>query len=112
MTDFRTDLGDVDNSQIFFIAGQLGAWRSSVAAFNQMITTISTFVENALKTVFPTLNASQYIKIPFPLNVMYKDTKIIAPNNLYNATMKLPNAINIKGPKSDIAKPYLEYYGK
>ena len=47
MTDFRTDLGDVDNSQIFFIAGQLGAWRSSVAAFNQMITTISTFVENA-----------------------------------------------------------------
>ena len=47
VTDFRTDLGDVDNSQIFFIAGQLGAWRSSVAAFNQMITTISTFVENA-----------------------------------------------------------------
>ena len=43
---------------------------------------------------------------------MYKDTKVIAPNNLYNATMKLPNAINIKGPKSVIAKPYLEYYGK
>ena len=38
--------------------------------------------------------------------------EVVAPNNLYNATMKLPNAINISGPKSIEAKPYLEYYGK
>ncbi len=47
VTDFRTDLGDIDNSKIFFVAGQLGNWRSAVADFNEMITTISTFVENS-----------------------------------------------------------------
>ena len=94
------------------IQGYASNTANSGKAYNASNFNCSTFVENALKTVFPTLNASQYIKIPFPLNVMYKDTKIIAPNNLYNATMKLPNAINIKGPKSVIAKPYLEYYGK
>ena len=94
------------------IQGYASNTANSGKAYNASNFNCSTFVENALKTVFPTLNASQYIKIPFPLNVMYKDTKVIAPNNLYNATMKLPNAINIKGPKSVIAKPYLEYYGK
>ena len=43
---------------------------------------------------------------------MYKNTTVVAPNNLYNTTMKLPNANHIRGPKSVVAKPYLEYYGK
>jgi len=58
------------------------------------------------------LDASQFVKIPFPLNAIYNDTRVVAPNNLYNATMKLPGATNIRGPKSVVAKPYLEYYGK
>ncbi|SUB77359.1 RHS repeat-associated core domain [Porphyromonas macacae] len=85
---------------------------NSGKAYNASSFNCSTFAESALKTVFPTLNASQYVKIPFPLNVIYKNTTVVAPNNLYNATMKLPNAKNISGPKSVVAKPYLEYYGK
>lgn len=85
---------------------------TSGKAYNASSFNCSTFAESALKTVFPTLNASQYVKVPFPLNVMYKNTTVVAPNNLYNATMKLPNANNIRGPKSVVAKPYLEYYGK
>ncbi|MFC4676660.1 RHS repeat-associated core domain-containing protein, partial [Dysgonomonas termitidis] len=72
----------------------------------------STYAENALKQAFPSLSASQDIKVPFALRILYKDSKTVAPNNLYNATMKLPGATNIKGPKSVVAKPYLEYYGK
>jgi len=72
----------------------------------------STFAESALKSVFQKLDASQYVNVPFPLNTMYNDTRVTAPNNLYNAVMKLSGAKNIKGPKSVIAKPYLKYYGK
>ena len=35
----------------------------------------STFAESALKTVFPTLDASQNVNVPFPLNMMYENTK-------------------------------------
>lgn len=72
----------------------------------------STFVQNALRTAFPKLDASQNVKIPIQLRLLYKDTKVVAPNNLYNAAMKLPNATNIRGPKTVVTKPYLEYYGK
>ncbi len=72
----------------------------------------STFAENALKKAFPALDASQFVKVPFSLRLLYKNTRVVAPNNLYNAAMKLPGATNISGPKSVVAKPYLEYYGK
>lgn len=94
------------------IQGYASNTANSGKAYNVSSFNCSTFAESALKTVFPTLNASQYVKVPFPLNVMYKNTTVVAPNNLYNATMKLPNAKNISGPKSVVAKPYLEYYGK
>jgi RHS repeat-associated protein len=85
---------------------------NSGKAYNASSFNCSTFAESALKTVFPKLDASQYVKVPFPLNAIYNDTRVVAPNNLYNATMKLPNATNIRGPKSVVAKPYLKYYGK
>jgi RHS repeat-associated protein len=85
---------------------------NSGKAYNASSFNCSTFAESALKTVFPKLDASQYVKVPFPLNIMYNDTRVVAPNNLYNATMRLPGTTNIRGPKSVVAKPYLQYYGK
>lgn len=43
---------------------------------------------------------------------LYNDSRTVAPNNLYNAAMSLPNASNLKGPNSVTAKPYLKYFGK
>jgi len=94
------------------IQGYASNTANSGKAYNASTFNCSTFAENALKTAFPQLDASQFVKVPFPLNVMYNDTKVTAPNNLYNAAMKLPGATNIKGPESVVAKPYLEYYGK
>ena len=81
-------------------------------AYNASDFNCSTFAESALKSVFRKLDASQYVNVPFPLNTMYNDTRVTAPNNLYNAVMKLSGSKNIKGPKSVTAKPYLKYYGK
>jgi RHS repeat-associated protein len=94
------------------IQGYASKTANSGKAYNASSFNCSTFAESALKTVFPTLDASQYVKVPSPLNLIYKDTRVVAPNNLYNATMKLPNTTNIRGPKSIVAKPYLQYYGK
>ena len=85
---------------------------NSGKAYNASSFNCSTFVENALKTVYPALDASQFVKVPTALRFLYNDTRVTAPNNLYNATMKLSGTTNIKGPKSVVAKPYLEYYGK
>lgn len=94
------------------IQGYTSRTANSDKAYNASNFNCSTFAESSLKTVFSTLDASQYVKVPFPLNVMYHNTRITAPNNLYNAVMTLPGAKNIRGPKSVIAKPYLQYYGK
>ena len=94
------------------VQGYASKTANSGKAYNASSFNCSTFAESALKTVFPKLNASQYVKVPFPLNAIYNNTRVVAPNNLYNATMKLPNTTNIRGPKSVVAKPYLEYYGK
>jgi hypothetical protein len=94
------------------IQGYASKTANSGKAYNASDFNCSTFAENALKTVFPTLNAGQDVKIPGVLRLMYNDTRVTAPNNLYNATMKLPGATNIRGPKSVVAKPYLEYFGK
>jgi RHS repeat-associated protein len=94
------------------IQGYASKTANSGKAYNASSFNCSTFAESALKTVFPKLDASQYVDVSFPLNLRYHDTRVTAPNNLYNATMKLPGATNISGPKSVVAKPYLEYYGK
>jgi hypothetical protein len=80
--------------------------------YNGSSNNCSTFAQSGLKSVFPTLNASQMVRPPFPLNMMYNDTRVVAPNNLYNAALKIKGATNIKGPSSVTAKPYLEYFGK
>lgn len=94
------------------IQGYASTTANSGKAYNASDFNCSTFAESALKTVFPKFDASQHVKVPFPLNVMYHDTRVTAPNNLYNAAMKLPGATNISGPRSVVAKPYLQYYGK
>ena len=94
------------------IQGYASNTSNSGKAYNASSFNCSTFAENALKQVFPTLDASQFVKIPDALRFIYNDTRVVAPNNLYNATMALPGATNIKGPKSVVAKPYLQYYGK
>ena len=94
------------------IQGYASNTSNSGKAYNASSFNCSTFAENALKQVFPTLDASQFVKIPGALRFIYNDTRVVAPNNLYNATMALPGATNIKGPKSVVAKPYLQYYGK
>ena len=94
------------------IQGYASRTANSGKAYNASDFNCSTFAESALKTVFPTLDASQFVKIPGALRLIYNDTRVVAPNNLYNATMGLPGATNIRGPKSVVAKPYLQYYGK
>lgn len=94
------------------IQGYASTTANSGKAYNASNFNCSTFAENAFKKVFPALDASQFVKIPGALKLIYNDTRVVAPNNLYNATMTLPGARNIRGPKSVIAKPYLQYYGK
>jgi hypothetical protein len=60
----------------------------------------------------PKINASQVITPGFPLNMMYKNANAVAPNNLYNAALKIKGAQNIKGPTGVAALPYLNYFGK
>ncbi len=51
-------------------------------------------------------------KLKIIMGNLYNDSRTVAPNNLYNAAMSLPNASNLKGPNSVTAKPYLKYFGK
>lgn len=44
VSDLRADLGD---SNLFFMAGEIGYWRTDFTAFNDMIRTVSTFVSNS-----------------------------------------------------------------
>jgi hypothetical protein len=80
--------------------------------YNACSNNCSTFVQNGIKTVFPSFDSSQLVKPSFPLNQMYNDARVVAPNNLYNGALKIKGASSIKGPKQVQAKPYLEYFGK
>lgn len=44
VADLRADLGDAN---LFFVAGEIGYWRTDFTAFNNMIRTVSTFVNNS-----------------------------------------------------------------
>ena len=69
----------------------------------------STFAERALQAAFPALDARQSITHISLVMSGLKEVQTTAPNDLYNAAMKLPGATNISGPPSVIALPYLEY---
>ncbi|RXM49627.1 hypothetical protein BOQ64_22760 [Chryseobacterium sp. CH25] len=80
--------------------------------YNACSNNCSTFVQNGIKSIFPSFDANQLIKPSFPLNQMYNDARVVAPNNLYNGALKIKGASSIKGPKQAQARPYLEYFGK
>ena len=81
-------------------------------AYNGCTYNCSTFAQSVLKLAYPKLDASQAITPTGALRLLYNDSRTVAPNNLYNAAMSLPNASNLKGPNSVTAKPYLKYFGK
>jgi RHS repeat-associated protein len=91
---------------------KLAGMLSSNKDYNACENNCSTFVQNALKSIFPDFDASQVVKPAGAARVMYKDATVVAPNNLYNAALKIKGAKNIKGPDKVRAKPYLEYFGK
>ena len=81
--------------------------------YNACSNNCSTFVQNGIKSVFPSFDASQLVKPSFPLNQMYNDARVVAPNNLYNGALKIKGASSLKGSANGVkAKPYLEYFGK
>jgi len=80
--------------------------------YNASCNNCSNLVHNALKVIDPYFDASQEVRPSGTLQWLYNDATIIAPNNLYNEAVSLPNAEVIKGPSKVEAKPYLEYYGK
>ncbi|MDL2320543.1 hypothetical protein LJC45_05370 [Alistipes sp. OttesenSCG-928-B03] len=95
------------------IAGYASKTANANKAYNAASFNCSTFVESALQTAYPVLDASQQVNVTSAMWVIgYRNATVTAPNNLYNAAMKLPGAKNLRGPKSVVAKPYLEYYGK
>jgi RHS repeat-associated protein len=97
-----------DSKATTTLTGMVNSGKDYNGAFNNC----SSFVQNGLKSVFPSFDASQMVRPSFPLNQMYNDARVVAPNNLYNAALKIKGATNIKGPSSVQAKPYLEYFGK
>ncbi len=81
--------------------------------YNACYNNCSSYAQRVLNAgISPNVNASQQVRPPFPLNMMYSDASVVAPNNLYNAALKVKGASNIKGPKKAATKPYLEYFGK
>lgn len=81
--------------------------------YNACSNNCSTFVQNGIKSIFPSFDSSQLVKPSFPLNQMYNDARVVAPNNLYNGALKIKGASSIKGSANGVkAKPYLEYFGK
>ncbi len=91
---------------------KLNALQASGADYNACSNNCSSFVQNGLKAVFPSFDASQVVKPSGLLRLRYNDATEVAPNNLYNAALKIKGATNVKGPASVTAKPYLEYFGK
>lgn len=80
--------------------------------YNGCYNNCSTFAQRIIKSAYPTIDASQTIRPAGALMMIYNDAKTVAPNNLYNAALKIKGAKNIKGPNGVTAKPYLEYFGK
>ncbi|WP_291089456.1 hypothetical protein [Flavobacterium sp. BFFFF1] len=79
--------------------------------YNGCYNNCSTFAQRVINSVF-NINASQPIRPSGMLRALYNDANTVAPNNLYNAALKVKGATSIKGPSSVTAKPYLEYFGK
>jgi hypothetical protein len=92
--------------------GDLNTMIKSGKDYNGCYYNCSTFAQTGLRSVIPNFDASQNVKIPWHLKALYSDAKVVAPNNLYNAALKVKGATNIKGPSSVQAKPYLQYWGK
>lgn len=92
---------------------KLDALQTSGADYNACSNNCSSFVQNGLKAVFPSFDAGQLVKPAGALRMMYNDANVVAPNNLYNAALKIKGATGVKGPAGGVtAKPYLEYFGK
>ncbi len=79
--------------------------------YNACSNNCSTFAQSVLNSIY-SINATQTVRPAGALSIYYSDTKVIAPNNLYNSALQIKGATNIKGPGSVKAKPYLEYFGK
>jgi RHS repeat-associated protein len=91
---------------------KLGALQTAGKDYNACNNNCSSFVQDGLKAVFPSFDASQVVKPSGLLRMRYNDANVVAPNNLYNGALKIKGATNVKGPASVTAKPYLEYFGK
>lgn len=91
---------------------KLGALQTAGKDYNACNNNCSSFVQDGLKAVFPSFDASQVVKPSGLLRLRYNDANVVAPNNLYNGALKIKGATNVKGPASVTAKPYLEYFGK
>jgi RHS repeat-associated protein len=88
---------------------------SNFRDYNACKNNCSTFAQRLINAAIePNISASQLVKPPIALTTLYgyKDVNVVAPNNLYNAALKVKGAQRIKGPKQAEAKPYLEYFGK
>jgi RHS repeat-associated protein len=81
--------------------------------YNACYNNCSTYTQRVLNAgISPNVNAGQDVRPKGALRLIYDDANVVAPNNLYNAALKVKGAKNIKGPASATAKPYLEYFGK
>jgi len=78
--------------------------------YNASSNNCSTFVQNVLNAALESkINAGQVILAPLS-TPHYHDAYVVAPNNLYNAALKVKGADRIKGPQTVEAKPYLKYF--
>lgn len=80
--------------------------------YNASSNNCSNYAQTGVKVIDPSIDASQIVKPEGVLAQIYETAKVVAPNNLYNAAAKMPNATILKGPKQVEAKPYLKYFGK
>ncbi len=94
------------------VKAKLDAIQKSGADYNACTNNCSTFAQEGLKVLDAKIDASQTVKPTGPLALWYKEAKVVAPNNLYNAAAKMKGATVLKGPKQMEAKPYLKYFGK
>lgn len=81
--------------------------------YNACANNCSTFVQNtANKAISGNINAFQTLTPNFALRMIgYKKINVVAPNNLYNAALKVKGATRAKGPaKADDSKSYLDLY--
>lgn len=82
------------------------------SGYNACSNNCSSFVQTVLQSIIPGFDAGQKVIVPYPLNILYEDTYVVAPNNLTNEVGKQNNASVEKGSNIVDALPYLEYFGK